>query len=101
MFPKDRFRIDFSFDMGLNDFAADVLLHLESIYITDGVDGYLEKWGEHEVPLKNYLRLKKLLNEHTNTTKTKRHRSTVWREVPLRLRNGLACLGLSFTRQRL
>ncbi len=67
MFPKDRFRIDFSFDMGLNDFAADVLLHLESIYITDGVDGYLEKWCEHEFPLKNYLRLKKLLNEHTNT----------------------------------
>ena len=64
MYPKDRFQIVFVFEMNLNDFAAGVLLNLESIYIDYGVEVYLEKWQEHEFPLQDYLRLKKRINEN-------------------------------------
>lgn len=62
MFPEDKFQIVFAFEMSLIDFATDVLLNLESLYINHGIEGYLEKWVEHEFPLKNYLRLKKLID---------------------------------------
>ncbi|QSE99004.1 hypothetical protein [Fulvivirga lutea] len=61
MHSKTDYEVVFKRTTSLFDFANKICDNLERIYIKEGIEGYKEKWVEHDFPMNSYLKLKKLL----------------------------------------
>jgi hypothetical protein len=61
MHSQKDYEIVFKRTTSLHEFANKVCDNLDRIYVKEGVDGYKEKWIEHEFPMNSYLKLKKLI----------------------------------------
>ena len=63
MHPLDQFDEVLNFRCSLKIFAEVIFENLESLYNDFGLDGYRDKWGEHDFPYQEYLILKELLKK--------------------------------------
>lgn len=61
MNSKKDYDVVFKQTTSLFEFANKVCDNLDNIYFNEGIEGYKEKWIEHDYPLSAYLKLKKLL----------------------------------------
>lgn len=58
------YEMKFNYEVEFKLFAQLVYEILDSIYKEFGVEGYKEKWINHEFPLENYLKIKSFISEN-------------------------------------
>jgi hypothetical protein len=61
-----KYKVVFKTQTNFLDFANEVLRNLEKIFRENGMEGYREKWGQSDFPLKGLEKLRELTKEKLN-----------------------------------
>lgn len=64
MYPKEKHTVVFEGKTTVFDFAKQVEISLDTVYLENGTAGYKAKWIEHDFPFYKYKKMKKLLSNN-------------------------------------